>query len=171
MTLARLLWHFFILSFVAFGAATSILPELHRVLVDGAHALSDAQFGGLFAMSQAAPGTNVMFVTVLGWQVAGLPGALTTTAAFLIPTGLIALAVERYGARHHQARWHMAIRQSLVPITIGLLISTGYLLGAGALTPCGIGLAIATVFVLLRTSWSPLWLTALGAALGALGLV
>lgn len=171
MTLAHLAWHFFTLSFVAFGAATSILPEIHRVLVEQMHALSEGEFSGLFAMSQAAPGTNVMFVTVLGWQIAGLAGALTTTAAFLIPTGLIALAVERYGARHHQARWHVAIRQSLVPITIGLLISTGCLLGAVTLTPLGIGLALVTVGVLLGTSWSPLWLTALGAALGALGLV
>jgi len=65
------------------------LPEIHRVLVDSTHAMSDGEFGGLFAMSQAAPGTNVMFVTVLGWQFAGLPGAFTTTASFLIPTGLI----------------------------------------------------------------------------------
>lgn len=171
MTLARLAWHFFGLSFVAFGAATSVLPELHRVLVDSTHAMSDGEFGGLFAMSQAAPGTNVMFVTVLGWQLAGLPGALTTTASFLAPTGLIALAVERYGAHHHRARWHVAIRRALVPITIGLLASTGCLLGAVTLTPCGIGLVLATIGVLLRTSWSPLWLTALGAALGALGLV
>jgi len=171
MTLARLAWHFFALSFVAFGAATSILPELHRVLVDQAHVMSDSEFGGLFGMSQAAPGTNVMFVTVLGWQFAGLAGALTTTASFLVPTGLIALAVERYGARHHQAKWHVAIRQSLVPVTIGLLLSTGYLLGSGTLTPGGIALTVATIGVLMRTRWSPLWLTAVGAVLGALGLV
>ena len=102
---------------------------------------------------------------------AGLAGALTTTASFLVPTGLIALAVERYGARHHRARWHVAIRQALVPITIGFLISTGCLLGAVTLTPGGIGLALATIAVLMRTRWSPLWLTALGALLGALGLV
>jgi len=171
MTLAGLAWHFFILSFVAFGAATSILPELHRVLVDSTHAISDAEFGGLFAMSQAAPGTNVMFVTVLGWRIAGLPGAFAATAAFLLPTGLIALAVERFGGRHHRAKWHVVIRQSLVPVTIGFLFSTGYILGSATLTPCGIGLTLATIGVLMWTRWSPLWLTALGAALGALGLV
>jgi len=171
MTLIRLAWHFFALSFVAFGAATSVLPEIHRVLVDSTHAMSDGEFCGLFAMSQAAPGTNVMFVTVLGWQVAGLAGAVTTTASFLVPTGLIALAVERYGARHHKARWHVAIRQALVPVTIGLLLSTGYLLGSGTMTPCGIGLMLVTIGVLMRTTWSPLLLTALGALLGALGLV
>ena len=171
MTLARLAWHFFALSLVAFGAATSILPEIHRVLVDSAHVMSDGEFSGLFAMSQAAPGTNVMFVTVLGWQVAGLAGAFAATLSFLMPTGLLAMAVERYGAHHHQARWHVTIRRALVPITIGLLCATGYLLGSGTLTPCGIGLIVVTIGVLLRTRWSPLWLTALGAVLGALGLV
>lgn len=170
MTLPQLAWHFFILCFVAFGAATSIVPDLHRVFID-AHVMSDAEFGGLFAMSQAAPGTNVMFVTVLGWQVAGLPGAFTTTLSFLAPTGLIAVAVERFGSRYHKATWHVIIRRSLAPITIGLLASTGYLLGRGTMTPFGIALFLATIGVLTWTKWTPLWMTGLGALLGALGLV
>jgi chromate transporter len=141
------------------------------VLVESNHAMTDAEFGGLFAMSQAAPGTNVMFVTVLGWQVAGLPGAFTTTLSFLCPTGLIAVAVERYGSRYHKAPWHVTIRRSLVPVTIGLLVSTGYILGRTTWTPCGIGLALATMAVLTWTKLPPLWFTAVGAVLGAFGLV
>ncbi len=171
MTLPTLAWHFFTLSLVAFGAATSVVPDLHRVLVESTHAMTAEQFAGLFSLSQAAPGTNVMFVTVLGWQVAGLPGALTATGAFLGPTGLIAVAVERYGSRYKDARWHVVSRRSLGPITLGLLVSTGYLLSRGTMSPCGVALTLATIGVLAWTKLTPLWMTALGAALGAAGLV
>jgi chromate transporter len=171
VSLLLLAWHFFILSLVAFGAATSVVPDLHRVLVESAHVMSDAEFAGLFAMSQAAPGTNVMFVTVLGWRVAGLAGALVSTVAFCSPTALLALAVERVSKRHRQARWHVSIRRALIPITVGLLLSTGYVLGKNVLTPGGVALVLAATGVLTWTRLSPLWITALGGILGMVGLV
>ncbi|MEM9460023.1 MAG: chromate transporter [Myxococcota bacterium] len=171
MSLLSLAWHFFVLSLVAFGAATSVVPELHRILVDSAQVMTDDQFAGLFAMSQAAPGTNVMFVTVLGWQVLGLWGAVVSTLAFCSPTAILALTVERVGTRHHNARWHIALRRSLAPITVGLLLSTGYLLGREAPTIGGISLALATTAVLTWTRLTPLLMTALGGLLGALGFV
>jgi chromate transporter len=170
MTLLQLAWHLFILCFVAFGAATAILPDLHRVFVDTG-VMSDSTFGGLFAMSQAAPGTNVMFVTVLGWQVSGLAGAFTATVSFLAPTGIIAVAIERFGSRYHKATWHVIIRRSLAPVTIGLLASTGYILARNTLTPIGLALCLATFAMLTWSKRTPLWMTGLGAVLGALGLV
>lgn len=171
MSLGQLGWHFFIVSLVAFGAATTVVPDIHRVLVESQHVMTDAQFAGLFAMSQAAPGTNVMFVTVLGWQAAGLPGALVTTVAFLGPTWLIALAIERFGTRYRDTRWHTLVRRSLAPITLGLLLSTGVLLARTAFTPVGVALALAATAALTWSKITPLWLTALGAALGAAGFV
>lgn len=171
VNLALLAWHFMILSLVAFGAATSVIPELHRVLVDQYAVMSAAEFTGLFAMSQAAPGTNVMFVSVLGWQAAGLPGAVVSTAAFLSPTVALAVGIEHYGARARDARWHVSLRRAITPITVGLLFATGYLLSLGALSPGGIAIVIVATAVLSFTKLSPLWLTALGAGVGALGLV
>ena len=171
MSLMVLAWHFFFLSLVAFGAATSVVPDLHRILVEVSRVMSDEQFTGLFALSQAAPGTNVMFVTVLGWQVSGLAGALTTTLAFCTPTPVIAIALERFGQRSREARWNIAVRRSIAPITVGLLLATGYLLGRTTLTPGGVLLALAATGLLTFTKLTPLWLTALGAILGAAGLV
>jgi len=171
MTLLEIAWHFFTVSLVAFGAATSVTPDIHRVLVETRHVMTEEQFAGLFSMSQAAPGTNVMFVTVLGWQVAGLAGALTTTISFLGPTALIALFVERFGTRYRNAKWHISIRRSLAPVTVGLLMSTGYLLQRSAMSPAGVALAIIATAVLTWSKLTPLWLTAVGAILGAAGLV
>lgn len=170
MSLFVLGWHFFVLSLVAFGAATSVVPDLHRILVDS-RVISEQDFAGLFAMSQAAPGTNVMFVTVLGWQVSGLAGSIVSTLAFCSPTAVLALVVERLGSRHRDDRWHISLRRAVAPITVGLLISAGYLLGRITMTPGGIGLIGIAIIILTWTKMTPLWVTALGGLVGALGLV
>ena len=171
MSVPLLAWHFFLLSFVAFGAATSVVPDLHRILVDDSGTMTDAQFANLFALSQAAPGTNVMFVAVLGLQAGGLPGAIASTVAFCSPTAVIALLLERFAERFRGARWNQVLRRSLVPLTIGLLLSTGYLLGHATPTPGGVLLTFVATLVLTYTRLTPLWLTALGAVLGALGWI
>ncbi|MCX4246251.1 chromate transporter [Paraliomyxa miuraensis] len=171
MSLPLLTWQFFVLSFVAFGSVTSVLPELHRAFVESSQLMTDEQFAGLFAMSQAAPGTNAMFVTVFGWQLAGSPGALCATAAFCCPPAVIAVSLERFGRRFREARWNGALRRAVAPITVGLLLSSGFLLVRSTPTLGGILLALAAVGVFTLTKLTPLWLTAIGAIVGALGLV
>jgi chromate transporter len=171
MSLYLLAQTFFVLSLVAFGAATSVIPDLHRVLVDNYDVMTAEEFSGLFAMSQAAPGTNVMFVAVLGWQALGLSGAFVSMFAFCTPTAVMALSVERFGARFRDARWQVSLRRAIAPITVGLLFATGYLLGRSTPTLGGIAIAAGATAVLSLTKVSPLWLTAIGAITGALGLI
>ena len=166
-----LAWHCLTLSLVAFGAATSVVPELHRILVDNLQVMSADTFAGLFALSQAAPGTNAMFVAVLGLEAAGLAGAFSATVAFFTPTAMIAVSIERFGRRFRDDRWYVSLRRAVAPITVGLLFATGYLLGKNTLTPGGLLLALGAAGILTFTKLTPLWLTALGALLGAFGLV
>jgi len=72
-TLAR---HFLLLSVLAFGGANAIIPEIHRDAVVVSHWMSDRQFADLFAISQASPGPNILIVTLVGYHVAGVAGAL-----------------------------------------------------------------------------------------------
>lgn len=164
--------HFFLISLMAFGGASAVLPEMHRFLVDSMHWMNDSQFVALYAISQAAPGPNVLFVALFGWQVAGVPGAVSSLLAMCGPTSLLAVAVERFGRRHHQAHWHAAIRRALAPLTIGLLLATGYVLARSADTGWGLALlTLITLIVGLKTRINLLWLIGAGALLGALGWV
>lgn len=72
---------FAVLSLLAVGGVTSVLPEVHRVVVDVHGWLTDAEFTRMFALAQANPGPNMLIVTLIGWRVAGLPGALTATSS------------------------------------------------------------------------------------------
>ena len=44
---------------------------MHRYVVEANHWLNGKQFADIYALAQAAPGPNMMFVTLLGWQLSG----------------------------------------------------------------------------------------------------
>ncbi len=170
--LLQLFLHFAVLSLLAVGGAMTTAPDMHRYVVNQQGWLSDAQFAASMALAQAAPGPNVMFVAVIGFNVAGLAGAAATLAGTLLPSTTLALAVTRWGRRNEQSRGLRAFNTGMAPLTIGLLLATGWVL----LRPSGghlgaLALAGATVVVMLRTKISPVWLIAVGAVVGAAGAV
>src|SRR6266852_7470627 len=123
-TLAALFLQFAVLSFFAIGGGGSAVPEMHRQTVEIAQSLTDRQFSELFAIAQAAPGPNVMFVALLGHFIAGVPGAVVATVAMCGPTCFLAYGVSRVFDRFREARWRVAIQAGLVPVTIGLIAAS-----------------------------------------------
>ena len=168
----QLFLEFALLSFVAFGGATALLPEMHRVVVDNHHWLDDATFTHLYAIAQAAPGPNVLVVTLIGWEVAGLAGALTTTLAMTLPMSIVIyLLIDRWESFAGK-RWQKAISLGVAPLAVGLIFSGATLIAQAAeFGWAAWALVAAVVVVNLRTKLHPLWLIAVGAALGLLGLV
>ena len=90
-----LLWTFGLMSLFAVGGANAAIPEMHRVAVDVQHWMTDKQFADLFAISQLSPGPNVLIVTLIGYSVAGIAGALVATLAMCGPTAVLAYYVGR----------------------------------------------------------------------------
>lgn len=163
--LARLFWQFAFLSLMAIGGANSIIAEIHRQVVDVQHWLSAQQFAAVFALAQAAPGPNVLVVSLIGWEVAGLAGALVATAGMCGPSCVLAYLAYRGWARYGTRPWAVAIQAGLTPITVGLLFSTGLLLATGGDNAwAGVAIAGFTAAVVLKSRINPLWLLA-GAAL------
>lgn len=173
MTLAiELFLQFALLSLVAFGGATALLPEMHRVVVEHHHWLDDATFTHLYAIAQAAPGPNVLVVSLIGWEVAGLPGALATTLAMCLPMSvLIYLLIDRWEG-FAGLRWQKAISLGVAPLAVGLIFSGATLITQAA----GLGmwawfLVLGVMGISLKSKLHPLWLIAIGAMLGGFGLL
>ena len=174
--LLGLFGHFLLLSLLAVGGAITTAPDMHRYLVTQQQWLSDAQFTSSIAIAQAAPGPNVLFVAVLGWNAAGPIGAFATTVGSLLPSTVLSLWATRWGSQRRETRFVRSFTNGLTPLTLGLLLATGWILAEpyvrvpqyrwGAL-----GLIAITVLVMVRTKVSPMWLVALGALAGVLGLV
>ena len=174
--LLGLFGHFLLLSMLSVGGAIATVPDMHRYMVVDQHWLTDAQFTASIAIAQAAPGPNVLFVAVLGWNVAGLLGALTTMAGILLPSTALSLWATRWGTQRRETRAVRAFTSGLMPLTVGLLLSTGWVLAEPYLrNPASrwgaLGLVAVTVAVMMRTRLSPMWLVALGMGAGALGWV
>ncbi|MFM7532842.1 MAG: chromate transporter [Rubrivivax sp.] len=168
----QLFLHFAMLSLLAVGGAITTVPEMHRWVVDKRGWLGDAQFNGSVALAQAAPGPNVLFVAVIGFNVAGLTGVAATLGGSLLPSTVVALHFARWVQPRRDAPAVRAFVQGLAPVTIGLLLSTGWVLAEPTHgQPAAWALVIGTVALMLRTRLSPLWPMAAGAAAGALGWV
>jgi len=170
--LGALFLQFLVLSFLAIGGAPTVLPDIHRYVVEVHHWMTSAQFAELYALAQVAPGPNAMFVTLIGWRVAGWAGAAATTLPLLVPASTLTLLVGHLHARHPNSALALAIRRGLTPITIGLMLASGWILMRAVDHDWrGYLLTLVTVVLVLRTPWNPLWLLAAGALAGIVGLV
>lgn len=170
--LLHLTLHFMMLSLLAVGGAMTTAPDMQRFVVGEKGWLSDAQFTASVALAQAAPGPNVMFVAVIGFNVAGLAGVLATMSGTLLPSTTLALAASRWGDRNRSSRALRAFTVGLAPVTIGLLLATSWILLEPTRTQWATAaLVAATLVLMLRTRLSPLWPMAGGAVAGMAGWV
>ena len=185
----HLLVYFLTLSLMAVGGAITAAPDMHRYLVDGNHWLTETQFTSSIAIAQAAPGPNVLFIALLGWNV-GLnagggsgPGAWTLGAlgvticmvGILLPSSLLTWQASRWGQRNRDKRAVRAFKQGMAPLVIGLLLATGWLLGSASGNLAKDWrlwlLSLICAMLVWRTRIHLLWLLAGGALLGAMGWV
>ena len=160
------------MSLLAIGGANSTIPEMHRVAVDVRHWMSDAQFADMFAISQLSPGPNVLIVTLIGYHVAGIAGALVATFAMCGPSAVFAYFVSNVLSRCSQSIWPAILQAALVPISIGLMCASGLILTLTAdRTGIAALLTIGAAAVALLTRLNPLWILAVGGLLGFAGIV
>lgn len=171
-TLVGLAVAFGLMSLLAVGGANSTIPEMHRVAVEVQHWMNDAQFADMFAIAQLSPGPNVLIVTLIGYHVAGLAGAAVATLAMCGPSAMFAYFVGNMFERASHSPWPALLQAALVPVAIGLMCASGFIL---VLTVdhslIGMALTAAAAVVAMWTNLNPLWALAIGGCLGFAGLV
>ena len=183
--------HFASLSLLAVGGAITTAPDMHRYLVDETHWLSDTQFTSSIALAQAAPGPNILFVALMGWNVgmnAGLGqgggwastglaavGVLVAMLGIMLPSSVLTYTATRWAHQHREKIGIRAFKAGMAPIVIALLLATAWLLTATHNQPARDWplylLTGATMLLVWRTKVHMLWLIGAGALLGALGWV
>jgi len=175
--------HYLVLSLLTVGGAISAAPDMHRFLVEEHGWLSDPQFSASIAIAQSAPGPNVLFVALIGWNVGQNAGGLgpaflgmsLTLGGIMLPSAVLTYFAARWGHENRERRTVRAFKQGMSPIVIGLLLATGWILATGNRYsfdrwPLWLLTAVATLLV-WRTRVHLLWLLAAGALLGWFGLV
>jgi chromate transporter len=168
--LAALAVNFALLSLFAIGGVNATIPEMHRVAVEVMHWMSDRQFADMFAIAQVSPGPNMMIVALIGYHAAGFAGAAVATVAMIGPSCTLAFVVARVWDRFKEAHWRIALQAGLVPVSLGLITASVFVLARTADHTAVAGLiTAATAVVAYATRINPLWLFAAGGLLGLTG--
>lgn len=171
-TALGLFLHFLVLGCLAVGGVSTVMPDMHRYLVDELGLVTPRQFADAYALAQAAPGPNALWVTVLGLQAAGGLGALATTLGVLIPATSFSYLASLLHAKHADSPLALAFRRGLAPVALGFMLASCWLLLLGVGHDWrSYALAFAALGVALKTDLNPLWLLAAGGVLGIAGLV
>ena len=179
----HLFLYYLSLSLLAVGGAIATAPDMHRFLVERQGWLTDVQFNTSIVIAQSAPGPNVLFIALLGWNVGLNAGGWTTAAlgvavcmlGVMLPSSLLTWAATRWAHRNRERRSVRAFKQGMAPLVIGLILATAWVLAraqgdAARDWPLWL-LSAATTLLVWRTRLHLLWLLGAGALLGALGLV
>jgi len=158
------------LSLLAFGGGNTILPEMQRQVVDVHHWMPASEFSALFALAQAAPGPNLMVVTLVGWHVAGWAGMLVSSVAKFGPSSIVTILAMHAWERFKDRPWRSIVQKALVPVTAGIVAASALLI-ARASDASWIAWPITGVCAALawRTRIHPLWLLAAGSLIGLTG--
>ena len=170
MILLELALWFGMLSVISVGGMPAVMPELQRIVVDAKAWLSPGEFLQAFAVGQAAPGPNILIASLIGWKVAGIPGALTALAAICGPAAVIAWYVSELWERFKDSPLRRAIQRAIAPVVVALILSSGYIIATPGAPDWRLwliaGASAAGTFAAAKLN--PLWLLAGGGVLGAL---
>ena len=175
--------HYLSLSLLSVGGAISTAPDMHRFLVNEQHWLTDAQFNASIAIAQAAPGPNVLFIALMGWNVGlnaggmltGILGVFLSMFGILIPSTTLTFMAAQWGHRNRELRAVRAFKQGMAPIVVALLIATSWILATANGSelkhwPLWL-LAAVSAIIVWRTKLHLLWLLGAGALLGWFGVI
>jgi chromate transporter len=181
--------HFTSLSILAVGGAITTAPDMHRYLVAEHGWLSHEQFTSSIALAQAAPGPNILFVPLLGWNLGlnaagglgagwygfamAMLGVLLSLLGIMLPSTVLTMLASRWGHRNRELRAVRAFKQGMAPVVIALLVATGWILAANSQADdhhlALWAVAAATTVMVWKTRLHLLWLLGAGALAGALG--
>ena len=186
--------HFVSLSLLAVGGAITTAPDIHRYLVDEQHWLTHYQFTSSVAIAQGAPGPNVMFVALMGWNVGmnaaagmsptpnmlyavmlALLGVLVTMVGIIVPSATLTFFSTQWAHKNRDLKGIRAFKAGLAPLVMSLLVATGWLLTGNHDNysedwPMWVLAAVTTVIV-WRTQTHLLLLLSIGAVLGMLKII
>ena len=131
-TYTHILTLFASLSLLSIGGGNTVLPEMHLKSVSDYGWLTDQQFADVFAISQTAPGPSILIVTLIGYKAAGVLGAILATVAMMIPAGILVYLVAQIWERAKDSPLRVAIERGFAPLTVGLVLASGYVMSRAA---------------------------------------
>jgi len=130
--LVRLLNVFCLLSLLAVGGGSAVLPQMERETVAVHHWVTGDQFATIYSLGQMAPGPNMSMVALIGWQAAGVAGLLIALVAFYLPSSFLVYGTSCVWDYFKDNPWRDAVQRGMAPVTIGLMLAGVHAVGKTA---------------------------------------
>lgn len=156
---------------VLFGSGYVLFAYLEGELIEQRGWLSQTQLLDAIAAGQFTPGPVLTTATFIGYQIAGLGGALVATLGIFLPSFVFVVLVNPWIPRLRESAWLSAfldaVNVSAIGVMVAVLLQIGY---SSLLVPfqwtAWVILIIAITISRLRPKLSPMWLVIGGSVLG-----
>ena len=127
MILLRLFWEFFKTGLFAVGGGMATLPFLYDMSARTGW-FTQASLADMIAVSESTPGPiGVNMATYVGFETAGVPGAVIATLGLICPSIIIILLIARVLKQFRESKTVDAVFYGLRPCSIALIAAAGLL--------------------------------------------
>ena len=128
-TLLQLFVSYLKIGFFGFGGGYAMLSLIHSEVVVRNAWLTSGEFSDIVAISQMTPGPiAINSATYIGYEVAGVVGAIVATVAVSIPALTIMMLLTRFFIRLHDNRYVQCVVSTMRPVVVGMIASAALLL-------------------------------------------
>ena len=127
MILLRLFWEFFKTGLFAVGGGMATLPFLYDMSARTGW-FTQARLADMIAVSESTPGPiGVNMATYVGFETAGIPGAVVATLGLICPSIIIIILIARVLKQFRESKTVDAVFYGLRPCSIALIAAAGLL--------------------------------------------
>jgi len=139
--LVSLLNVFCLLSLLAVGGGSAVLPQMEHETVTVHQWVSADDFATIYSLGQMAPGPNMTMVGLIGFKAANhagmsdvwaLAAMLVVLLAFYLPSSFLTYAVSHMWDSFKDNPWRDSVQKGMAPITIGLMLAGVHAVGKTA---------------------------------------
>jgi chromate transporter len=153
-------WHlitiFLRVGTITFGGGYVMVPQIETDVVEVNKWMNHQEFADGVAFGQITPGPVLITATFIGYKVAGVIGAITTTIAAFLPSFVMTIiagaSINRFRANFHV----QAFLAGVAPAVVGMLAAAGVTMAtSGVKGPTGFGIATISCLLMLRAKLNP----------------
>lgn len=167
MLFVELFFRFFKVGLFSVGGGLATIPFLREMSVDTGW-FTEAALADMIAVSESTPGAmGVNMATYVGFETAGVPGAVIATLGLVTPSVIVILIIAGFLQRFRQSSAVDAVFYGLRPASTALITAAGISVAAVAFTRADNaavtalpvvhwGSVVLAVAVFVGMKWTPL---------------
>ena len=168
MTLWKLTLLIALFNLITFGNGPVMIPLLQTHLVERTRVLSQDQLLYAFTIARVTPGQANFYVASIGYMLYGMPGALLTTLAIMLP-GYVMIPLLKGYERVRHSLWIKGFTKGLTVTSVGLILAAVVRISRGALTQPVAWIVLLVMFFMTQLlKWNAVLALAVASVIGLL---